>query len=189
MQLVLQPCLLLFCAFTTALPANVYSISPQTYSTLQFERQILRKISQYALSIDSKNYPSLSDIFTHDLVAQYPYPPPNDTIHGATALQQVLEFRLFGLVTQHAISTTVVDFSGISTANSTAYLTATYLGQSTLAGEALMYYGKYEDEWVCDEAGQWRCRKRIVTPFVSSGGEDFLFCCTRNQRYPVNHGH
>ena len=92
-------------------------------------------VSQYALSIDSKNYPPLSNIFTNDLVAQYPYPPPpNNIIQGATGLQRVLESQLHGVVMQHSISTTVVDFSGTDTPNSTAYLIATYLGQGNLIG-------------------------------------------------------
>lgn len=87
----------------------------------------------------------------------------------------MLESQLRGLVTQHAISTTVVDFSGTGTANSTAYLIATYLGQGTLAGQTLVYYGKYEDEWVCDEAGEWRCRNRVLASFVSFRRKVFFF--------------
>lgn len=130
------------------------------------ELQIRRKLSIYATSIDTKNFDALDEIFTEHVVVRYPYPPPDDLITGRATFQAVLKTRLGNLVTQHAISTTVVNFANRHEANSTAYLVATYLGQGKLAGQTLSYYGKYLDTWVL-EGGEWKSNNRELAAFVS----------------------
>lgn len=135
------------------------------------ELQIRRKLFKYATSIDSKNFVALDEIFTERVAVRYPYPPPDDVINDRATLQAVLKTQLGNLVTQHAISTAVVDFTNRHEANSTAYLVATYLGQGNLTGQTLAYYGKYLDKWVL-EGGEWKSNNRVLTAFVSSNPYD-----------------
>ena len=130
------------------------------------ELQIGRKISLYAISIDNKDFAALTGIFTPNVTVRYPYPPPNDLITSRATLQAVLKAQLKDLVTQHTISTTVIDFKDGREANSTAYLVANYLGQGKLTGQTLAYYGKYLDEWVID-GGEWKSKNRTLMAFVS----------------------
>lgn len=90
------------------------------------------------------------------------------------ALQAFLTVQLRSLVTEHTISTTVVNFGPPGqqyTPNSTAYLAANYLGQGNLTGQVLMFYGKYTDLWAIED-GSWKSRNRNLTFSVSF--EDFF---------------
>ncbi len=101
------------------------------------------KISLYALAIDNKNFPLLSEVFTPDTTAKFSLLPPNELLHGLTETQHVLKGALKDYVTQHTLSTTVVDLLDGSEPNSTAYLVAHYFGKGNLTGRILDYYWRY----------------------------------------------
>lgn len=136
--------------------------------TTAAELQIRNKISLYTLAIDAKDYGLLEQIFTTDVVVNYNYTGLGP-LNGVPAVQAFLTEQLQGLVTQHTISSTVVDFGppGLQhTPNSTAYLVANYIGQRSLAGQALFFYGIYSDQWVF-EAGSWKSKNRVLNFLVS----------------------
>lgn len=111
------------------------------------ELQIRNNLSLYALAIDTKNFGLLADAFTQDVTAYLPLPPPNDVLHGLDSFQQALQNALGTIITQHTLSTTVVDFTSSNNANSTIYLVANYLGVGNNTGTTLQFYGKYLDQW------------------------------------------
>ena len=141
---------------------------PPHPDTAAAELQIRNKISLYALAIDAKNFGLLDQIFTPDAVVDYNY-TGQGVLNGVAAVKAYVAEQLQGLVTQHTISTTVVDFGPPGqqhTPNSTAYLVANYLGQRSLAGQTLFFYGIYTDQWVF-EAGSWKSKNRLLNFLVS----------------------
>lgn len=80
-------------------------------------------------------------------------------------------------MTQHALSTTVIDIHG-NTAKSTTYYTASHFGQGAYEGAVLYAYGKYIDDLVklssdhrngTDDA--WRVQNRTLVymgPYIGN---------------------
>ena len=126
------------------------------------ELEIRQKIPLYSLAIDQKNFGLLSDVFTPNAVAKY---PPNSVVQGLPNIQAFLKSQLANFVTQHTISSTVVDFVDKRSPNSTAYLVAYYFGQGNLTGQTLSFYGRYLDQWEYREGG-WKIRSRELIFFV-----------------------
>lgn len=127
------------------------------------ELEIRNKISLYTLALDGKDYRLLEEVFTTDTVVDY----STTRLTGLPAVQAYVNEQLRGLVTQHTISSTVVDFGrpGQQHApNSTAYLVANYFGQGNLTGQTLLFYGRYTDQWVI-EAGSWKSKNRTLRFF------------------------
>ena len=144
----------------------VLSFKPSESSSLA-KVEIRETISRYAIAIDSKNFGLLSDVFTQDAVVKYGLPPPNDTVKGLPAIQDLLRFELNNKVTQHTLSTTLIDFVDERSPNSTAYLVANYLGQGNLTGQFLGVYGRYLDNWVYQK-GSWLIKERQLVLFVGA---------------------
>lgn len=141
-------------------------VDASRYSGRLASIEIREKLSLYALAIDQKDFCLLSNVFTTNAVANYGLPPPNDIIQGLPAIQALLKTQLGKIVTQHTISTTVVDFVNHRSPNSTAYLVANYFGQGKLTGQILSFYGKYLDQWENMEGG-WKIKERQLVLFVS----------------------
>ncbi|KAI9889927.1 MAG: hypothetical protein M1814_004650 [Vezdaea aestivalis] len=125
--------------------------------------EIRNKLSKYAIAVDTKNYDSLSNVFTSDADFTFPDSDPAKLVQykGLPAIQVALAASLGNALTQHSITTTVVDFDGDCKANSTAYLVATYFGKGNLTGKVLTLFGTYKDEWTLG-AG-WKIKTRVLT--------------------------
>lgn len=150
----------IFCALLcTSLLLPVHA---SRYSGGLAELEIRQKISLYALAIDQKNFGILSDVFTPNSVANY----PNGLVQGLPAIQTFLKAQLADIVTQHTISSTVVDFVNKRSPNSTSYLVAYYFGQGNLTGQTLNFYGRYLDQWEY-RGGGWKTKSRELIVFVS----------------------
>ena len=130
------------------------------------ELQIRNKLSLYAIAVDTKDFSLLSEVFTQIAIADYSAPPPNNIYHGLPAIQEFLKESVNTAVTQHTISSTVVDSINGFSPNSTAYVVANCLGHGDLIGQTLFIYGKYMDQWV-SESGRWKIKNRHFTLFVS----------------------
>ncbi len=142
--------------------AHSYSSCSDTAAELQ----IRSKLSLYAIAVDTKDFGLLAEVFTQNAIADYSAPPPNNIYRGLPAIQEFLKFSVNTSVTQHTISSTVVDFTNIFSPNSTAYVVANCLGQGNLTGQTLFIYGKYMDQWAY-ESGSWKTKNRHFTLFVS----------------------
>ena len=132
------------------------------------ELQIRNTLSFYAITVDTKDFGLLSEVFTKDAIADYSAPPPNNIYRGLPAIQEFLRASVNTAVTQHTISSTVVNFTNSFSPNSTAYVVANCLGQGDLLGQTLFIYGKYMDHWGL-ESGFWKIKNRHFTLFVSRG--------------------
>ena len=87
------------------------------------ELKVRTTLSQFTLFIDNDDFDHLDQIFTKDVYSDYGAGAINK---GLPALAAFLKFGLGGLVSQHAISSTVIEDHGKSL-NSTAYVTAAFL--------------------------------------------------------------
>lgn len=130
------------------------------------ELKVRTTLSQFTIFIDDDDFDHLDQIFTQDVFADY---GPGATSDGLPAFAAFLKLGLEGLVSQHAISSTVINDLGDSL-NSTAYVTAAFLGPgntTTSVGSAVTLYGSYIDTWT--RAGDaWRINERTVKYFVSA---------------------
>ncbi|KAL8786285.1 MAG: hypothetical protein Q9213_002880 [Squamulea squamosa] len=129
------------------------------------ELKVRTTLSQFAVFVDDDDFDHLDQIFTHDVFADYAG-AKND---GLPAFAAFLKRGLGGIVSQHAVSSTVIEDLGHSL-NSTAYVTAAFLGPgnntATSVGTAVTLYGKYLDTWTRVGDG-WRIKRRIFKQFVS----------------------
>lgn len=130
------------------------------------ELEIRNKLSLYAIALDTQNFALLDQVFTPDAVIDYRVPEAS-ILYGLPAVKTYLVKMLTGFVTQHTLSTTVVEQTDRNGGvNSTVYLVANYLGQGNLTGSAAYVYGTYLDAWT-KQKGEWRIKARTLDYFVS----------------------
>lgn len=131
------------------------------------ELKVRTTLSQFTIFIDDDDFDHLDQIFTQDVFADY---GAGSTSDGLPAFAAFLKLGLEGLVSQHALSSTVIEDHGDSL-NSTAYVTAAFLGPgkntTKSVGSAVTLYGKYVDTWT-RVGDDWRINERIVKYFVSA---------------------
>ena len=128
--------------------------------------EIRNKLSLYAIRLDTKQF-DLGEIFTADVVANYGLPGTDGTYYGLIAVENFLKSNLpLNVVTRHAITTTVIDFSDESTPISVAYVTASYYGQGNLTGQTVAISASYRDQWTKD-GWSWKLKNRTTSYVVS----------------------
>jgi hypothetical protein len=129
------------------------------------ELKVRTTLSQFTIFVDDDDFDHLDQIFTQDVFADYGFAKAD----GLPAFAAFLRRGLEGIVSQHAVSSTVIEDLGDSL-NSTAYITASFLGpgdnNTTSVGTAVILYGKYLDTWTRVEDG-WKINQRIFKAFVS----------------------
>ncbi|KAL9637757.1 MAG: hypothetical protein Q9164_001991 [Protoblastenia rupestris] len=129
------------------------------------ELKVRTTLSRFTLFVDDDDFDHLDQIFTQDVFADYGFAKSD----GLPAFAAFLKRGLEGIVSQHAVSSTVIEDLGDSL-NSTAYITAAFLGPgkntTTSTGTAVILYGKYLDTWTC-VGRDWKINQRIFKAFVS----------------------
>ena len=129
------------------------------------ELKVRTTLSRFTILVDDDDFDHLDQIFTQDVYADYGFAK----MDGLPAFAAFLRTGLEGLVSQHALSSTVIEDLGESL-NSTAYVTAAFLGPgkntTTSVGSAVTLYGKYLDTWT-RVGHEWRINQRIFKEFVS----------------------
>lgn len=131
------------------------------------ELEIRNKLSLYAIALDTKDFALLNQVFTTDVVIDYQV-PDTGFLRGLPAVKAYLVKALTGFVTQHAMSSTVVEVvNKAGDVNSTVYLVATDFGQGNLTGSAAFVYGRYLDSWT-KQKGELKSKARTLELFVSA---------------------
>lgn len=129
--------------------------------------EIRNKLSLYAIRLDTKQFGLLDEIFTSDVVANYGLPGTVGTYYGLIAVENFLKSNLpLNVVTQHAITTIVIDVRDESTPISVSYVTANYYGQGNLTGQAVAISASYRDQWTKD-GRSWKLKHRTASYVVS----------------------
>ena len=139
--------------FLTTLLLSLKVNSYVPVNSASSELEIRNRLSLYSIALDTKSFDILDQVFTPDVVVNYQV-PQGGVFTGLPAVKAYLVKSLTGFVTQHTLSTTVVEVvSGRGAENdrnggginSTIYLVANYLGQGSLTGQAAFVYRKYLD--------------------------------------------
>ncbi|KAL8768133.1 MAG: hypothetical protein Q9209_005524, partial [Squamulea sp. 1 TL-2023] len=127
------------------------------------ELKVRTTLSRFAIFVDDDDFDHLDQIFTPDVFADY----AGATNDGLPAFATFLKRGLGGIVSQHAVSSIVIEDLGRSL-NSTAYVTAAFLGpgnNTTMSlGTSVTLYGKYLDTWT-RVGDAWRIKRRIFKQF------------------------
>lgn len=95
--------------------------------------QILNTLSLYPLSIDGKDFNSLSRVFTEDAIANFS--APVGVLTPLTAIKAGIEKQIATVDTQHAYGTQIVEVLDACSARSVSYFTASHFGRGSYLGE------------------------------------------------------
>lgn len=136
---------------------------------------IKNTISLYCLALDTHDFDLLHKVFSKDVKAEYAAVSPQyPNIEGLDTFLERITSILNGKVTQHALSTQILDFEATGTdswdCNAITYFTANTffgLGRDGNKLDHVSVFGRYEDQLVEVESGEWRIVKRVVKTFVS----------------------
>ncbi|KAF2499782.1 hypothetical protein BU16DRAFT_524231 [Lophium mytilinum] len=139
-------------------------------------------IAQYCVALDTKDFERLTEVFTTDVDAVYPF--PGGQMKGVEAVQNKIRARLGTVVTQHALTTQIIRFNDDGkSASAETYFTGSHFGHGDFEGQAITAYGKYMDELICCEgeapgmpgaSGLWLIKKREVRFMKRIGDEDIM---------------
>ncbi|KAF3033261.1 hypothetical protein E8E12_003574 [Didymella heteroderae] len=161
---------------TTSRPCTSFSPGPITFSELPgyFPRQKISKLtdladieeirqtlSQYAFSIDGRDFDALSDIFAEDAVANYS--APLGVLNGLAVIETTLAAALSQFPgTQHQLGTQRIRLCEKHTAISTTYYRAAHYLNATGGAlqviddsGVLIAYSQYQDSWI-KHNGKWK---------------------------------
>jgi hypothetical protein len=146
------------------LPAYFSFHSATAFDKTSADIQIKNTLAKYPLSVDSKNYTIIPEIFTED--AFLGSPPPTGNFIGIPTIIKFLTTALENTVTQHSYGTQFIDVSSEKEANAITYLTATFVGTGPKAGRGLVVHAQYLDMLVYLEDVGWRVTNRTLAIMV-----------------------
>ena len=122
---------------TAPIPLFLLTISsPQSLDSQDADtkNQIRNTMAHYPLAIDGKNFAALDLVFAADAVANYS--TPLNVLTGLPQIEAVLEQALAPVLSQHALSTQVIEIEkGGETAKSVTYFTASQFGMGNMTGK------------------------------------------------------
>jgi hypothetical protein len=146
---------------------------------------IQNTISRYCLALDTHDFALLKAVFTTDVRADYSaVSPQNKDVRGLDSMIDRLMVILEGKITQHALSTQILDFEpsthviGAYNCKAITYFTANTFVDKNRTKEGLDHvtvFGRYEDSIVEVTPGEWRIHERTVKTFVSRRCEYLTF--------------
>ena len=120
------------------------------------EREITRKLGEFARILDRKAWQHLGDVFAHDV--SFDYGTGGDQ-HGLDALTENMRRFLDGCgPTQHLIGSIIIDVDR-TTARSQAYVQARHQRANNPLGPIIDTNGDYHDQWEKRPEG-WRITRR-----------------------------
>ena len=126
--------------------------------------QVQQTLNLFPLSVDSKNYTILSEIFTEDAIANFQLFP---IANGLPAIVDGLSRLLAPLVSQHSYTTQEITLDNGTDGSAITYLQGNFFGQGNLTGQVLNNYGKYLDDLTFVDGVGWRVRNRTLITIVS----------------------
>jgi hypothetical protein len=152
---------------TPHLTTNDKTIS---HGSLQDDLAVRNTLSQYCIALDTKNFDLLHDVFTADVIANYPF---NPNLTGVKAVKDAIQNRLGPIKTWHGLTTQRIVFESPSKAEAATYFTGAHFGQGPHEGKVLNAYGRYEDELV-QSGGKWLISERKVVFTARIGDEKIM---------------
>lgn len=101
---------------------------------------IERTLNRFSLAVDTHDYSLLQLVFTNDAIGIFGAETP--AIQGLAAIEQALKASVGGSVSQHALSTQIVDINDDQSAFAISYLQGTFFGTGNLTGQTYTTYGR-----------------------------------------------
>lgn len=144
-------------AYANSLP--VVSVASDSISTIK------NVLSEYCIILDTKKYSDLSKIYTPDAVANFTTIGLG-VLSGLPAIEAAMNTSLFGIPTQHGMTTSYVSDISETGANATSYYTLQQFGTGNNTGQLFTVWGKWVDQLVYDNS-TWKVKTRDV---VAMGG-------------------
>lgn len=138
------------------------AVSPSS-STTDIIVAVKQTLALWCIVVDSKTYPTLSQVFTSDVNAKV---APFD-ITNLTALSDFYETAFEGQITLHEDNTFFVEIQNTTSAKATHYSEAVYFGQGNLTGQIVTFYEIYVD-FLRPEEGTWKIYDRSLNIVVST---------------------
>lgn len=134
---------------------------------------IEQTLNLFARSVDTHDYTLLDSVFSPNAVANFA--TSAGCIDGLPAIKVFLQNTLTGTVSQHALSTHMINVGGnqTTTASASTYLQGTFFGQGNLTGQIQTTYGRYDDLLGFSSVG-WRVYNRTLVAFGSIGNRKIL---------------
>ncbi|KUJ14366.1 uncharacterized protein LY89DRAFT_686845 [Mollisia scopiformis] len=127
--------------------------------------EIKNVLSHYCIILDTKTYSDLSKVYTSDAVADFTTIGLG-VLKGLPAIETAMNASLFGIPTQHGMTTSYVSDISEKSANATSYYTLQQFGTGNNTGQLFTVWGKWVDELVYDNS-TWKVKNRQV---VAMGG-------------------
>ncbi|KAE8441259.1 hypothetical protein EG329_005560 [Mollisiaceae sp. DMI_Dod_QoI] len=153
--------------FSIAVAASLAQAStfPGSSYTLDPISSIKNVLSHYCIILDTKTYSDLSIIYTSDAVANFTTIGLG-VLNGLPAIESAMNASLFGIPTQHGMSTSWISGFDDKSANATTYYTLEQFGTGNNTGQLFTVWGKWVDQLVYDNS-TWKVKNRQV---VAMGG-------------------
>ena len=129
-----------------ALPAyflQVYAIYTEDLIVTESIVAIEQTLNLFSRSVDDHDYALLDSIFSPNATANFA--TPAGFVDGLPAIKTELQIALAGSVSQHALSTHMINLTGnqATMASASTYLQGTFFGQGDLTGQIQTTYGRY----------------------------------------------
>ncbi len=120
----------------------VHTIQTADPTVIDSILSIEQTLNLFARSVDTHDYALLDSVFSPDATANFG--TSAGYLVGLPAIKSDLQTALIGTVSQHALSTHMIDVAGNQTgmASASTYLQGTFFGQGNLTGQILHSYGR-----------------------------------------------
>lgn len=128
-----------------ALPAYIlpaYAIHTEDPTIIDSIVSIEQTLNIFARSVDTHDYALLDLVFSPDATANFA--TPAGYVDGLPAIKTELQTALTGTVSQHALSTHMINLASNQSimASASTYLQGTFFGQGNLTGQIQTTYGR-----------------------------------------------
>lgn len=133
------------------------------YPSATTHTAIEETLALWPLSIDSKQYALVPQIFTASPFAQL----VGRNLTGTPAILNFLAGFLTNVSSHHQLGQLQVNQTGPDSASAEQYLTASFFGQGAAMGRMYQAFGLYKDEMVGDDKGRWLVQNRVLINYVS----------------------
>lgn len=129
----------------TALPKYIipaYATDTENPTIIASIVSITDTLNLFARSVDTHDYTLLDSVFSPDATANFA--TSAGFVIGLPAIKTELQTKLTGTVSQHALSTHMIDVVGTQNtmASASTYLQGTFFGQGNLTGQIRTTYGR-----------------------------------------------
>jgi len=136
---------------------------------------IRNTLARYALLVDDQCWEDMHQVFTEDCRIHFTFLGPAGELPDIAHLVRFIKTAAKDTVSQHAMSTQSIEFTGPNSAKATTYMTVIHVGgqEHKQKGETFCSWGKLVDKLtkgVFDGKEGWRVTERLIHEQLPSTG-------------------